>query len=92
MQKELIYRNYKFLIIVNLDSRVERRLNGKSLHHVMVSGQENNFLETNLCEDLQLESSIDKLTKLATDWVDENLDGKHPEDKRLINLGFKYVI
>lgn len=92
MSKEFSYRGYLFIIVAELNKKIERHINGKRWHHVMIktmnsSGDE--FLETREPEDAHLESTIVQLTDLAKKWVNTKLDGNQPEDKRLNDLGFK---
>lgn len=92
MTKEFNYRGYLFTIVVTLNKKIEKCIDGKRWHHVMIKTMNDGgdgFLETRDPEDAHLESTIVQLTGLAKEWVNAKLDGVQPEDKRLTDLGFK---
>lgn len=91
MEKQHTYRGYTFNITVTLDHIVEKRINGKRLHHIRFNDMgASNYYVTKQVETLQLENTILSMIDNANEWVDKREDKELTlEEQILINLGFK---
>jgi hypothetical protein len=91
MNKEHEYRGYKFNIKVELNHRVEKRIDGKREHKITLNDMGvTNYYQTHLAETRNLEETISRMTKDVEKWVDTRIDGdKTPEQLLLEQLGFK---
>lgn len=92
MSKNFSYRGYAFTVVVVFNIKIEKRLGGKRWHRLMIKTVDaggDGFIESRYVEDSDLNEEITIVTNLAKDWVKTKLDGRMPEDKRLIDLGFK---
>lgn len=96
MTKDFIYSGYSFLITVKLRTKIEKCIDGKIWHTIIVNSvprnvppNADNYFETREVEDSHLESSVLQMTAQAKEWVNEKYKTRDPEDARLTNLGFK---
>jgi hypothetical protein len=90
MNKEFEYRGFRFNIKVELNSRVEKSLNGNRWHTVILNcmGGDNFYIKEEIPDD-ELVSYVTKCERFAKEYVDGKLDGEQPYDERLTELGFK---
>jgi len=89
MNKEFEYRGYKFNIKVELNYRVERRMNGDKWHLITINCMDcDNYYRKKDVEDSKLELTIRLETELAKAHVDSRL-GPEEADPRLLALGFR---
>jgi len=90
MNKEFGYRGYKFNIGVELNTRVERRMDGDRWHTVTTNCMDfDNYYKKEEVKDQFLEVCVQDAERLAKQYIDEKEDGKKPDDERLSALGFK---
>ncbi len=91
MNKQHEYRGYTFNIKVELNHRVEKRLDGKREHKITLNHMgSSNYHQTNFCESPHLSFMINSMTREAEIWVDKQIDGDKSEDVILLeSLGFK---
>ena len=90
MNKIHEYRGYKFNIKVELNYRVEKRINGKREHKVTLNDMgPSNYYQSIYVETCNLEENIQLMIEDAETWVDTRVDGnKTFEEKLLASLGF----
>lgn len=89
MNKQFVYREYHFNITVQLDTTVERCLNGKHFHTVICNELSvTNYYHKKEVEDESLVLQISFEEELAKKFVDDREGGKPPFDQRLADLGF----
>ena len=88
MNKEYLYKNYKFNIRVSLNTSTERRINGNNYHKVTISdmGSSNWFQEKEVLS-IELLSIIENFEKLANDFVNDK-DNRTDDEKLLSSVGF----
>lgn len=90
MNKEFDYRGYKFNIKVELNTRVERRMDGERWHTVTTNCMDfDNYYKKEEVKDRFLEVCVQDAERLAKQYIDEKEDGKKSDDERLSALGFK---
>jgi len=90
MNKEFEYRGYKFNIKVELNTRVERRMNGDKWHTVITNCMDfDNYYKKEEVKDKFLIMCVEDAERLAKKYVDEKIDGRPTPDDRLSALGFK---
>lgn len=92
MKKYFKYRGCEFVIIVELNTIVERRLNGKRWHNILIKTTEtgdDGYLDSIEVTDDELELNVKQVIKTAKNWLDIKLDGKAIENEILKNLGFE---
>lgn len=89
MNKQFEYRGYKFNIKIELNTRVEKRINGDRYHTVTTNclGYDNYYKKEEVNDKL-LEVFIHGCEAEAQKYVDRKLDGNEIEN-RLSKLGFK---
>lgn len=89
MNKEFAHKSYNFNISVDLDIRVERKMNGKRWHKVVINdmGFSNFYIEKEV-EDDSLLDAIHGLENKAIEFVDK-VDRDSASDVRLYDLGFR---
>ena len=92
MNKQHEYRNYKFNIKVELNHKVEKRIDGKREHRIVIYNTLGaiDYYQTHLAETVNLEEIIYCMIEDAEKWVDRltNAD-KSPEQLLLESMGFK---
>jgi hypothetical protein len=91
LNKIHLYKGYQFNIKVELDYAVERSLDGKREHNIIINDMgPSNYYQTHLAETHNLEETIENMITDAEKWADNKLDGgKSPAEKLLEKLGFK---
>jgi len=94
LRKTHNYKNFEFIILVELNVKVERALDGARYHKVSInnSGHNNYYQVVNDVTDVTLNEVILKLINDAEAYVDGNTDKKYtPIQKGLLDMGFEEV-
>ena len=88
LNKVFEYRGFKFNIKLELNTKIEKRIDGDRWHTVTTNCMDsNNFYTKNEVKDENLEQCIKEIQNNAKIYVDKQLGG--PTDiQRFINLGF----
>lgn len=91
MNKQHSYRGYNFNIKVDLNYRIEKRIDGKREHKITLNDMGvSNYYHTMFCGTKGLGAVIHSMTREAEVWVDKQLDGDKSDEVLLLeNLGFK---
>ena len=90
MNKQFDYKGYKFNIKVELNTRVERGINGERWHTVTTNCIDfDNYYKKEEVKDKFLEFCVQDTERLAKQYIDEKEDGKKSSDDRLSSLGFE---
>jgi hypothetical protein len=91
MNKEHEYGGYKFNIKVELNHRVEKRIDGKREHKITVNDMgATNYYQTHLAESHNLEEIITYMMEDAEKWVYNRTNCDKTQEQLLLeNLGFK---
>ena len=89
--KEHEYRGFKFNIKVELNHRIEKRIDGKREHKITVNDMGfSNYYQTHLAETHNLQEIIECMVKSAEEWADKQINGnKSSEELLLESMGFK---
>lgn len=91
MNKEFEYKGYKFNIKVELDTKVERRINGSRWHTVTTNCMDyDNYYDKMEIKDEFLETCVKNMEKKAKEYVDlKDYRGESHYENRLLAMGFK---
>jgi hypothetical protein len=90
MNKQFEYRGFNFNIKVELNTKVEKRIDGERWHTVTTNCMDvDNYYKKEEVNDNFLVMCVQDCERLAKKYVDEKLDGKPSPDARLSELGFK---
>jgi len=90
MDKQFEYRGFNFNIKVELNTKVEKRIDGERWHTIIVNCMDSdNYYKKEVVNDRFLVMCVLNYESLAKKYVDEKLDGKPTADERLSELGFK---
>ena len=90
MNKQFEYRGFNFNIKVELNTKVEKRINGERWHTITTNCMDvDNYYKEEEVSDKFLVVCVQDCERLAKKYVDEKLDGKPSPDARLSELGFK---
>ena len=90
MNKQFEYRGFNFNIKVELNTKVEKRIDGERWHTVTINRMDvDNYRKKEEVNDKSLVVYVQDCERLAKKYVDEKLDGKPSPDARLSELGFK---
>ena len=90
MNKQFKYRGFNFNIKVELNTKVEKRIDGERWHTVTINCTDvDNYYKKEEVNDNLLVMYVQDCERLAKKYVDEKLDGKPSPDARLSELGFK---
>lgn len=90
MNKQFEHRGFNFNIKVELNTKVEKRINGERWHTVTTNCIDvDNYYKKDEVSDNFLVVYVQDCERLAKKYVDEKLDGKPSPDARLSELGFK---
>jgi len=90
INKKFDYKKYKFNTSIELNTKVEKRLNGKRWHTIITNCMDgNNYYNKDEIETFQIEEYVEKHKQLAIDYIDK-LTYKHQsfEEQLLSGLGF----
>jgi hypothetical protein len=90
MNKQFEYRDFNFNIKVELNTKVEKRIDGERWHTVTTNCMDGgNYYKKEEVNDKFLVPYILACERLAEKCIDEKIDGKSSPDARLSELGFK---
>lgn len=92
MNKQFEYRGYNFNIRVDLNTKIERRPNGRRWHTITINCiDDQDYNKTAEVEDAFLEVFIGNIEYTAKEFIDNKEDGKKKnlDEQRLIKLGFE---
>ena len=90
MNKQFEYRGFNFNIKVELNTKVEKRIDGERWHTVTTNCMDvDNYYKKEEVNDKLLVMYVQDCERLAKKYVDEKLDEKPYPDARLLELGFK---
>ena len=90
MNKQFEYRGFNFNIKVELNTKVEKRIDGERWHTITINCMDvDNYYKKEEVNDKLLVMYVQDCERLAKKYVDEKLDGKPSPDARLSELGFK---
>lgn len=91
MNKTHEYLGYIFNIKVELNHRIEKRLNGKREHLITLNDMGvSNYYQTHYAETHNLEEIIELMIISAEEWVEKQINGnKSYEEILLEGLGFR---
>ena len=90
MQKEINYKDYHFIIDVQLNTNVERHPGGKCFSTIVISNQTGSrtYYKVRKVENKFLKKEIEEFEKDMREFVDNN-DVVPEEVQILLDLGFK---
>lgn len=90
LNKQFDYKGYKFNMSVELNTKIEKRLNGKRLHTIITNCMgSNNYYQKDEIETFQIQEYVEKHKDLAIDYIDKlTYKQKSFEEKLLSGLGF----
>ena len=83
MKKQIIVGNTTYTIEVKLNFRIEKRLNGKREHIVLITDD-----KTTDHQDFYI-TELDEIKKIENTLLDKTLTEETQEQKQLIKLGYK---
>lgn len=91
MNKQHEYLGYTFNIKVELNHRIEKRINGKREHLITLNCLgSSNYYQTHFAETHNLTEIIELMVEDAEKWVDKQRNGDKSEEVILLeSLGFK---
>lgn len=89
MNKQFEYRGFNFNIKVDLNTKLERRIDGEIWHTVIINCMEIDYYKEYEVNDNFLVVCVKDYERLAKKYVDKKLDGRPSPDARLSALGFK---
>lgn len=90
MKRDIPYKGFKISFVVDLNTLVERRMNGNRYHTVEVTCSDNMYNRTFYkVEDSVLVKTVEKIEQDVKDYIDDKLKGLKTPDERLHKLGFK---
>ena len=90
LNKEFDYKIYKFNTSIELNTKVEKRLNGKRLHTIITNCMGViNYYHKDEIETFQIEEYVEKHKQLAIDYIDKLIYKPQSfEEQLLFGLGF----
>ena len=90
LNKEFKYKGYKFNTSVELNTRAERRPNGKVWHTIITNCMGgNNYYQKEEIETFQIEEYVSKHKQSAIDYIDKlTYKPQSFEEQLLSGLGF----
>lgn len=90
LNKEFEYKTYKFNISVDLNTKVEKRMNGKKWHTIITNCMGgNNYYQKQEVETYQLEEAVKEHKQNAIDYIDKlTYKQQSFEEQILSGLGF----
>jgi hypothetical protein len=88
--KEFEYKDYKFNTSIELNTKIEKRLNGKRFHTIITNCLGgNNYYQKDEIETFQIEEYVEKHKKSAIDYIDKlTYKPQSLEEQLLSGLGF----
>lgn len=90
LNKEFDYKTYKFNTSIELNTKIEKRLNGKRLHTIITNCMGgNNYYHKDEIETFQIEEYVEKHKQLAIEYIDKlTYKPQSFEEQLLSGLGF----
>ena len=90
LNREFDYKDYKFNTSVELNTKVEKRLNGKRWHTIITNCMDgNNYYKKDEIETFQIEEYVEKHKQLAIEDIDKlTYKPQSFEEQLLLGLGF----
>ena len=90
LNKEFDYKTYKFNTSIELNTKVEKRLNGKRWHTIITNCMDgNNYYKKDEIETFQIEEYVEKHKQLAIEYIDKlTYKPQSFEEQLLSGLGF----
>lgn len=91
MDKEFEYKGYKFNIKVELNTKVEKGINGRKWHTVTINcmGYDNYYKKAEIQDEL-LRNTVVAMEAQAIEYINVKGEvGKFEQEKLLEELGFK---
>ncbi len=91
LNKEFEYKGYKFNTSVELNTRAERKINGKVWHTIITNCMDgNNYYQKEEIETFQIEEVVEKHKQNSIDYIDKLTYKKQSfEEMLLSSLGFQ---
>ena len=94
LNKEFVYKTYRFNIKVELNHKAERHVGGKVTHKITMNdmGASNWYktVEVDAADPKKMETMLTGLENMAKDFVEERLGfGLSEMEIKLMQLGFK---
>ena len=91
LNKEFEYKGYKFNTSVELNTRAERKINGKVWYTIITNCMDgNNYYQKEEVETFQIEEVVEKHKQNAIDYIDKlTYKKKSFEEMLLSSLGFQ---
>lgn len=90
MNKQFEYRGYEFNIKVELNTKIEKRIDGDRWHTVTTNcmGYDNYYVKDEVNDKL-IVIYVQDAERIAKKYIDHKIDGEPSPDERLKELGFK---
>lgn len=91
MNKQFEHKGHNFNIKVELNTKVEKRLDGDRWHTVTINCMDysNYYVKLGAVADAVLEATIINLENDAKEYIDNKFSDAPSADERLTKLGFK---
>ena len=92
MQKLIEYKGFKFVITIDLDVKVEKRIDGKRWHEIRITNLNESFYQAiKKIENPYLEASLDIMIEHVESFVDGKLNSPAKSETVILleKLGFK---
>ena len=91
LNKEFEYKSYKFNTSVELNTKIEKKINGKIWHTIITNCMgSNNYYQKDEIETYQIEEYVQKHKKLVIEYIDKLTYKPQQsfEEQLLSDLGF----
>ena len=90
LNKEFDYKGYKFNTSIELNTKIEKRIDGKRWHTIITNCMGgNNYYQKEDIETFQIEEAVEKHKQNAIDYIDKlTYEKKSFEEMLLSELGF----
>ena len=91
LNKEFEYKGYKFNTSVELNTKIEKKINGKIWHTIITNCMgSNNYYQKDEIETYQIEEYVQKHKKLVIEYIDKLTYKPQQsfEEQLLSDLGF----
>ncbi len=90
LNKEFYYKGYRFNTSIELNTKVERILDGKVWHTIITNCMDgNNYYQKEVIETSQIEEYVQKHNKSAEEYIDKlTYTQQSYEEQLLYKLGF----
>lgn len=89
LNKKIEYKGYQFNIKLELNTKIEKSIQGKRFHRITINDTgHGSYYSSELIQDDSLEEHLNKIERLAREYVDSTFTQNSDIDKRLLKLGF----